>query len=170
MKRHERWLTLAAEIENELRFVHRVAEELEHVWNKAQSASLEDHGYFLESAALKLHNFYTGCERIFEKIAVEVNGGRPRTFDWHMRLLQSMALDVPQVRPAVISSSLEKQLAEYLGFRHVVRNIYGFELDPGRIARLIEKINRVSTQFTSEIEQFVSYLRELATGVEANNK
>lgn len=100
---------------------------------------------------------------------MEVNGGRPRTFDWHMRLLRSMALDIPQVRPAVISSSLEKQLAEYLGFRHVVRNIYGFELDPDRIAQLVEKINRVSAQLTSEIEQFVSYLRELAAGIETNN-
>lgn len=114
--------------------------------------------------------FYTGCERLFEKIAVEINGGRPRTFDWQIRLLQSMALDVPQVRPAVMSLSLEKQLAEYLGFRHVVRNIYGLELDPDRIARLVQKINQVSAQLTSEIEQFVAYLRELAAGVETNNE
>ncbi|MCS6806728.1 MAG: hypothetical protein RMM98_08540 [Acidobacteriota bacterium] len=101
---------------------------------------------------------------------MEINGGRPRTFDWQIRLLQSMALDVPQVRPAVMSLSLEKQLAEYLGFRHVVRNIYGLELDPDRIARLVQKINQVSAQLTSEIEQFVAYLRELAAGVETNNE
>lgn len=81
-----------------------------------------------------------------------------------------MALDFPQVRPAVMSLSLEKQLAEYLGFRHVVRNIYGLELDPDRIARLVQKINQVSAQLTSEIEQFVAYLRELAAGVETNNE
>ncbi|MCS6806729.1 MAG: hypothetical protein RMM98_08535 [Acidobacteriota bacterium] len=57
MKQHERWLTLAAEIEDELRFVRRVAQELQHVWEKAQSAPPEDHGHFLESAALQLHNF-----------------------------------------------------------------------------------------------------------------
>ncbi len=44
---------------------------------------------YMESLALKLHNFYNGCERIFEKIAVDINGGIPGSFDWHKRLLHS---------------------------------------------------------------------------------
>ena len=38
---------------------------------------------FMESIALKLHNFYTGCERIFSKIANDLNGGLPQTPEWH---------------------------------------------------------------------------------------
>ena len=55
-----------------------------------------------ESLALKLHNFYTGCERIFQIIASELNGGLPSSYDWYRRLLIRMAN--PQAeRPAVLT-------------------------------------------------------------------
>lgn len=44
-----------------------------------------------ESLALKLHNFYTGCERIFQIIASELNGGLPSSYDWQRRLLNPMS-------------------------------------------------------------------------------
>jgi hypothetical protein len=47
-----------------------------------------------ESAALRLHNFYTGCERIFRLIAAEVNGGVPKDLDWHKRLLTQVGLEI----------------------------------------------------------------------------
>ncbi|HAC64804.1 MAG TPA: hypothetical protein DCF68_15045, partial [Cyanothece sp. UBA12306] len=46
---------------------------------------------FYESLALKLHNFYTGCERIVQIVASEINGGLPSSYDWPRRLLQRMA-------------------------------------------------------------------------------
>ena len=43
-----------------------------------------------------VHDFYTGIERIFEKIAPELNGGVPAGSAWHRELLESMALDIPR--------------------------------------------------------------------------
>ena len=81
-----------------------------------------------ESLALKLHNFYTGCERIFQIIASELNGGLPSSYDWQRRLLNPMSK--PQdYRPAVLREDTVRKLNEYLSFWHVVRNIYGFELE-----------------------------------------
>ncbi|MEM1255545.1 MAG: hypothetical protein AAGI69_24165 [Cyanobacteria bacterium P01_H01_bin.21] len=41
-------------------------------------------------------------------------------------------------RVAVVRPETAKQLREILGFRYVVRSLYGFELAPNRIARLID--------------------------------
>ncbi|MCL5061731.1 MAG: hypothetical protein M1443_00785 [Nitrospirae bacterium] len=114
-----------------------------------------------ESLALKLHNFYTGCERIFQKIADDINGGVPVSMDWHKRLLKSMSLEIEKIRPPVISKDTAKALEEYLAFRHVVRNIYGFEIDSERLKRLIEKLFSTHKRFKKEVEGFIVFLRKM---------
>ncbi len=91
--------------------IQRVQTELEHDSARAD--------LLYENFALKLHNFYTGCERIFQLVATELNGGLPTGSDWHRRLLDRMNAE-REGRPAVISASMTVKLQEYLGFRHVV--------------------------------------------------
>jgi hypothetical protein len=43
-----------------------------------------------------------------------------------------MATEIPQVRPAVISEAIYKQLDDYRGFRHDVRNVYTYKFDPAK--------------------------------------
>lgn len=118
---------------------------------------------YKESLALKLHNYYTVCERVFEKIAVDLNGGVPDKYDWHRRLLHSMTLEIKDRRPKVISIETEKMLSEYLGFRHVVRNIYGYELDFERMSHLIDKLSPTNLRFTEEINTFIKFLKTLSS-------
>lgn len=165
MKSREELLTIVAEIRQELADLAVLKEDIEQAQDKIQSASQEDRPYFLESAALKLHNFYTACERIFERIAGEINGGTPDTYDWHRRLLKNMSLEIPTIRPIVISKDLEKELEEYLKFRHLVRNIYGFELDFERMGPLIRGVSEVFDKLSQEIGTFLSFLEELAENI-----
>jgi uncharacterized protein YutE (UPF0331/DUF86 family) len=72
-------------------------------------------------------------------------------------------------RLALISSETMKILEEYLAFRHVVRNIYGFELDPQRLYRLIERYPLVWQQFQQDVLQFVDWLKSLADNLEASS-
>lgn len=44
-------------------------------------------------------------------------------------LLTQMAKEIAEVRPAVISYSVQSDLDEYRGFRHIVRNIYTYKFD-----------------------------------------
>jgi hypothetical protein len=120
---------------------------------------------FYESLALKLHNFYTGCERIFQIVAAEMNGGLPTSFDWHRRLLNRMAIPHAD-RPALLRQSTAQRLEEYLAFRHVVRNIYGFELKPERLETLITDYPEVWQQFSQDIQTFLEWLNQLATELE----
>ena len=85
--------------------------------------------YILRAAGSVLHDFYTGIEKILESIAKEIDRRLPTGEEWHSELLHQMTLDVPGLRPPVICSMTEKRLREYLGFRHLFRKRYGFELD-----------------------------------------
>ena len=110
------------------------------------------------SMASILHDFYTCCERIFRTVAVELNGGLEDTEQWHKSLLYRMTIPLEGIRPAVISEELAADLDEYLAFRHVFRNIYGFELKGDRVVRLADSMGGVATRFKKEIEVFCRYL------------
>jgi uncharacterized protein YutE (UPF0331/DUF86 family) len=155
MKNREEIPVLIAEIKDELSRLETLAKKLSSQKGKLDSEEIT------ESAALRLHNFYSGCERIFQLIAAEVNGFTPETFDWHKRLLSQVALDVKGVRPAVISRDTRQRLEELLRFRHVVRNIYGFELDPERVEKLVDVAVKVFPAFEDEINAFTAFLEEL---------
>ncbi|MCD6407537.1 hypothetical protein J7L87_00610, partial [bacterium] len=71
------------------------------------------------------HDFYNCCERIFKKIAIEIDGYFPSSKTWHKELLYRMTKPVNKIRPSVISEEMAALLDEYLSFRHVFRNIYG---------------------------------------------
>jgi len=114
--------------------------------------------YILRAAGSILHDFYTGIEKIFENIAKEVDRRIPLGEEWHSELLHQMTLDIKGLRPPVISTNIEKILREYLGFRHLFRKRYGFELDWQRMKRLLLKIPQVLSGLEKEIEIFFKTL------------
>jgi hypothetical protein len=151
---------LAADIGAELGHLQRLAGDVASI----QSEITEDPAHarlFYENLALKLHNFYTGCERIFQTVVSELNGAPPSGFDWHRRLLERMGAAWGG-RPAVLSAVSVEGLREYLAFRHVVRNIYGFELDVERIADLLGRYPEVWRQVEADFERFIAWLVALA--------
>ena len=83
--------------------------------------------YIEESIANKLADVYSGIERIFERIANEVDGHLSRGSRWHKNLLEQMTRQRPE-RPPVISQNTFQLLGELLEFRHKVDNIYANEL------------------------------------------
>ena len=155
---------LARDIETELARLEKLATGMENVRQERESYPelMEE---LSESLALKLHNFYTGCERIFQLIASELNGGTPSGYDWHRRLLERMTLSREEM-PPVLQQETAKSLREYLGFRHVVRNIYGFELDLERLEILLVRYGEVWQQVKEDLKVFVDWLNRLANGME----
>jgi hypothetical protein len=114
---------IALDIEVELTQLTRLRQEIEKV-NRLIDAQPDLADLFYENQALKLHNFYNGCERIFRIVASELNDALPDGYDWHKRLLERMAI-AHEGRPALISNQTARLLEKYLSFRHAVRNIYG---------------------------------------------
>jgi hypothetical protein len=67
--------------------------------------------------ALGLHDFYTGLELVFSKIATVVDGKMPSSKEWHRDLLVQMSSDIPTTRPPVISEEIVQNLDQYRRFR-----------------------------------------------------
>jgi len=110
-----------------------------------------------------LHDFYTGIEKIFERIALVVDGDLPKGEDWHIQLLRRMTVSVPDRRPPVLTVDLGEVLSEYLSFRHLFRNIYGFELKWERCQELAMKLRAVSEKFIFQLEEFEKFLSEIGS-------
>lgn len=121
----------------------------------------KDEGIFLLRAKGSIfHDFYTAAERIFLKIGEELNGGIPKSEQWHKDLLFDMTLELETVRPSVISEKIHEHMQLFLRFRHVFRNIYGYELRREKIAPLDEQFEETLTGFVKEIESFLHWLAQ----------
>ena len=63
-------------------------------------------------------------------------------------------------RPQVISLELMEELKEYLGFRHLFRNIYGAQLKWDKLESLLVKIQGyLWKRLKGEIDLFIEYLK-----------
>lgn len=148
---------LAARIRIDLPELAFLVERARLGWDKAKTLNDD---YYLDGVALNLHGFYSGLEKIFEKIAATVDGSVPNAANWHQELLSQMSMEIPEVRPAVISQELRDMLEDYRGFRHVVRNVYTHLLNPEKIELLITRIELVLEKLTAELNAFAKFLQE----------
>ncbi|OGC39206.1 hypothetical protein A2Y85_00320 [candidate division WOR-3 bacterium RBG_13_43_14] len=140
--------------------IRLIQEELKNI-DQLQRELVNYHGnthLYRRAKGSILHDFYNICERIFETICRKVNGEIPMVIEWHKKLLYQMTIDLGEIRPAVLSKNLAAELDEYLAFRHLFRNIYGFELESGRLDRLVEKFPKVVDLFKKEIKKFLKKL------------
>ena len=78
--------------------------------------------------------------------------------DYYRKLLLQMTAEIPGTRPGVISKPVYVCLDEYLRFRHVVRNIYTYNLNPKRVQELVEGLPNCAEAVKEELEQFADFL------------
>lgn len=114
-----------------------------------------------DAAALRLQSLYTGIERCFVQIVRVLNGGPPDGADWHRRLLDRMTVPT-EVRSALLDSSTAKGLAELMRFRHVVRHLYAYELEPEQVQRLLRRALELWPVVDHQLVAFDSWLQALA--------
>ncbi|HXF86607.1 MAG TPA: hypothetical protein VNK49_14595 [Anaerolineales bacterium] len=157
----EGYLALAGRIRRELDDLKRVLERAQRAMDAARR-NPQDADLYLDSAALNLHDAYSGLERLFKQIATVVDGSLPPGAEWHRDLLDQMGIDLPQVRPPVLSRATIQLLDEYLRFRHVVRNVYAFSFDVARVGRLVESLSANFNQISDELLAFADFLEKVA--------
>lgn len=156
---NKKYLTLKSRINDELKDLNKIILRVEEAWDKFSTTN-ED--LYLDSVALNIHGFYAGLERIFEMIATEIDNSLPEGSAWHQNLLRQMSIEIEQVRPAVISKETMQRLDEYRGFRHVVRNIYTFNISNKRLKPLAEDIGEVYKLVKKDMSIFLDEITEVS--------
>ena len=144
----------------------RILQELGHIQlvtkraiNGFESAKRKQDDLYLDAVALNLHAFYSAIERIFEKIAKEIDESVPDGANWHRELLDQMILEIDGIRPAVLSIDLKEELEDYRGLRHVVRNVYTFQLNPEKLSILVTKLPGVMSEIEVQLTGFARFLQ-----------
>lgn len=144
------------EIEREIENLERLSNEMKEIREK-----VSDEPNFIETRAAGsiLHDFYCGIEKMFKRIAVRVDGKLPKGKDWHRELLIQMSKPYQNVREEVISKDLLERLNEFLRFRHLFRNIYGFEIKWSRFKPLVLSLPDVLNDLEINIREFMNSLK-----------
>ena len=163
-----RYRVLADRISQELTLLCDVMQRCEGAVERARQNEA-DREFYIAAAALYLHDFYNGLERLFEVIASEVDGAMPGGGAWHRELLTQMTLPLTDVRPAVLTRETAYSLDEYLRFRHIVRSVYALHLDPERVEMLVVRLRPIYGQVQAELEAFVRFLERLVRADEESS-
>jgi hypothetical protein len=159
-----RYAVLASRIRQDVAELERVVERVERALQARQHHPAE-RDLFLDSAALNLHDFYSGLERIFSHIASSVDQSTPAGPDWHRELLRQMTVEIPGLRPRVLAPEAATNVDEFLRFRHVVRNVYTFELDPERVESVASRLRPTFRDVRSALLAFAASLEGLANDI-----
>ena len=151
-------IALAGRLRAEMLDLERVVARATRMLAKARERGDDD---YLDGVALNLHGFYAGVEHIFSEIARDVDGAVPGGSEWHRELLVQMTAELPSFRPPVITRSTRDCLEEYRHFRHIVRNVYTFNLRPSRVAELVSGLRACCEALTRDITEFAKFLEGL---------
>ena len=124
-----------------------------------ERASEQPDQFATRALASYVDDFYSGIERICERVAVTLDGDLPTGEQWHRTLLYQMGQPRAD-RPPLFSQSLLSDTDEYRRFRHRLRHIYGYELEPARVIALAQKAISLSEDIREAVTAFCDWLEE----------
>ncbi len=128
--------------------------------DKLKSLDPLDEHEMIHSAYL-LHNLYNAYEDLFQEISVCFENNIERSSGYHKNILMRMKISIPGIRPSILSDESFNLLSELLGFRHVFRHAYNYNLEPGKLQELRKKVNEGRENIERDISLFDHYLSEL---------
>jgi hypothetical protein len=136
--------SLREKVEAELEQMDRALGELPGMRRVKKLSLLE-----LGGTASLLSSLYHGVENILKQGLLALGVALPVGSAWHRDLLQSAS------EQGIISTALRDRLAPYMAFRHFFTHAYGFDLDPERLAPLVQNVPAVYGDFKREARRFV---------------
>jgi len=126
--------------------------------------------FMLRAVVSVVLDYYTALENIFKEVAKNIDGRLPAGPDWHKDLLTQVGLNLPGLRPPLLSGETFAEVDELRRFRHLARNIYGFNLKPERVISLLEKLPELDKKIESELSCFLEkYRQEMISSIISDN-
>jgi hypothetical protein len=152
------YIALAGRIRGELSDLNRAVSHSLEVGHKAKTSG--DDAYW-EAVALNMHGYYSGVEHVFEDIARTIEDSIPSGANWHTELLTQMSKEIKGVRPPVISQSTQAVLDDFRALRHIIRNVYAFNLTPARLNELLILLPKCFDSTQSDFLKFIQFLESV---------
>ena len=156
-------LALKIRLDDELLGLERITEGLKMALERAGQSPDE---FAMRALASYVDDFYRGCERLSERVAVALDGGLPQGERWHQVLLGQMGEPGGHGRPPLFRGSLLLELDEYRRFRHRIRHIYGYELEAERVLTLARGAESLLGRVKTSVGAFSRWLEEQAESTE----
>ena len=114
----------------------------------------------LGSIAYQIHNLYCASEDLLKIIARYFENNISDSSQWHSFLLQRMVTEIPNIRPAFLTTDTYSLLNNLKGFRHFFRHAYGATIEYGQLKGNLDKSLRLITNLESDLHQFIAKLSE----------
>jgi hypothetical protein len=112
--------------------------------------------------ALALDHAYSAFEAMLVRLERGLCQPERAGAAWHRALLLDAARPIEGLRPAVVPAEVLADWLELLGFRHFLRHAYRAELDPRRLAQLVERLERAVRVTEPCIAAVLAALRSLS--------
>jgi hypothetical protein len=130
------------------------------IFDKLEALKPLDESQTIHSAYL-MHNLYNALEDMFKEISLCFENNVERSSGFHKNILLRMKISIPGIRSEILSDGSYNLLNEMLGFRHVFRHAYNYNLDPERLQQLREKIINGRVQIENDLDAFHNHLKGL---------
>lgn len=109
-----------------------------------------------------LVNYYTALETVFLRVSQtfenSLSPGR-----WHHDLLDRMILEIPDVRPRVLSEACHASLRELMRFRHFKRYYFEFDYDWDKLMFLEKKYRDARDCVRTDLRSFIDRCHDAGT-------
>ena len=148
----EKYSLLWAFIVNQEEIIQNIIEKIEDL-----KPTNEDKQVHL---AYQLHNLYSSYEDLFKEVAITFENNMDRNSGYHKNLLLRMKIAIPGIRPGILSDKSHIILGELMGFRHVFRHAYDYNLSSDKLKNLREKVLLHYPGIKDDIQKFKEFLKE----------
>jgi len=143
-----RWKLLKSELDRQFSEIAKIFGRIE------KRKNVEDR-VVLESLAYQLHNLYCAFEDVFKIVAGYFENNIEDKRKYHRELLWRMTVSVEGVRPSLLSSEAFALLDSLRAFRHFFRHAYTYELDPKKVALVLEEAKKIRKLYRREYRSFL---------------
>ena len=154
------YLATKTRLDDEMRLLAKTVTQSETLL--AQADSIPEIA-LIPAAAAYIEDFYTGCERLAERVAVMLDGKLPTGENWHRQLLEQVSQPSEQGRLPLWKESLRQELDTYRRFRHRARHLYRADLDREKVLAMAQQVPPVFEQIQQSLAQLAIWLTQRAS-------
>ena len=154
---------LIAELKFDVADLQSVVAENARAWERITLGANDR----LDWAALgyTIHNIYGVIESYCLRVAKFFEKGLEGE-SWHRELLRRMTLEIPSLRPPLLSQDTYLLIDDLRSFRHLFRNLYARPLDPERTQLVQARVGSATSAFMDAHAAFIARLEQVATALD----